>query len=748
MRTRSEPSTLRTPSAAGGEPFFATSLEHLLAELERIDLLIRFQVRQARRTQEADGEFQGLYIAEEEVDELLAAPAGLPRWAAERDGWPPEVQSGLARLAQRIQERRMASAGQGIGLRLEELARRFGLSRFEVDSLLIALAPEIDLRYERLFAYLQDDVTKKRPSVDLVLNLLCPDFARKLASRSRFTVRAPLVRHRLVELFEDPSRPHPPLLARYLRADERIVAYLFGGDELDARLSPHARLIEPAARLGELVLAAGVKDRLASLARAGPGHQRAIYLQGGYGVGRTAAAAALCREWRLKLLEVELEPLLADGSDFTLLVELAGREAALQGAAVCWRGFERLLADGQRAGRALFLERLAAEEGPSFLAGDKLWEPADALHGVDFLRYELPLPDHGERLQLWSRALDCNGAAAVESGELAALAVKFRLSGGQVRDASATAASLARRRAAAGGRMSLDDLYAACRLQSNRMLGELARKITPCYRWDDIVLPRDRMEQLREICNTMKHRARVYEDWGFGAKLSLGKGLNVLFSGPSGTGKTMAAEILAGELGLDLYKIDLSTVVSKYIGETEKNLARIFDEAETSNAILFFDEADALFGKRSEVRDSHDRYANLEISYLLQRMEEYEGVAILATNLRKNMDDAFVRRMHFSVDFPFPDPRSRRRIWAEIWPRQLPRSAQLDLDGVARRFEIAGGNIRNIAVSASFLAAEDGARVDTPHLLRATRREYQKMGKVMAVGELEGLGSKGLGGKG
>ena len=203
--------------------------------------------------------------------------------------------------------------------------------------------------------------------------------------------------------------------------------------------------------------------------------------------------------------------------------------------------------------------------------------------------------------------------------------------------------------------MTAADLQAACRLQSNRKLAELARKITPHYTWGDIVLPADRLQQLREICNQVKYRARVYDEWGFDRKLSLGKGLNVLFAGPSGTGKTMAAEIMAGELGLDLYKIDLSTVVSKYIGETEKNLARIFDEAETRNAILFFDEADALFGKRSEVHDSHDRYANIEISYLLQRMEEYDGVAILATNLHKNMDEAFVRRMHFTVEFPFPD---------------------------------------------------------------------------------------------
>jgi SpoVK/Ycf46/Vps4 family AAA+-type ATPase len=243
------------------------------------------------------------------------------------------------------------------------------------------------------------------------------------------------------------------------------------------------------------------------------------------------------------------------------------------------------------------------------------------------------------------------------------------------------------------------------------------------------------MQQLREICNHVKHRARVYDEWGFDRKLSLGKGLNALFAGPSGTGKTMAAEIMANELGLDLYKIDLSTVVSKYIGETEKNLSRIFAEAETSNAILFFDEADALFGKRSEVRDSHDRYANIEISYLLQRMEEYEGITILATNLRKNMDEAFVRRMQFAVEFPLPNENDRRRIWEGIWPDDTPRSPNLDLASMARRFELPGGNIRNIALAAAFMAANDGRVVNMTHLIHATRREYQKMGKVIAERE-------------
>jgi SpoVK/Ycf46/Vps4 family AAA+-type ATPase len=309
------------------------------------------------------------------------------------------------------------------------------------------------------------------------------------------------------------------------------------------------------------------------------------------------------------------------------------------------------------------------------------------------------------------------------------------MTGGQIRDAAATARQIAAFQGHNDGRPTLDDLQEACRMHSNRKLETLARRIVPRYRWKDIVLPNDRMEQLQEICATLQYRPVVFGEWGFDAKLSLGKGLNVLFAGPSGTGKTMAAEILACELGLELYKTDLSTIVSKYIGETEKNLSRIFAEAASSNAILFFDEADALFGKRSEVRDSHDRYANIEVNYLLQEMERYEGMAILATNLRKNIDEAFVRRMHFVVEFPFPSAGDRLRIWQSVLPEDAPRASDLDLEFLAESFELSGGNLKNIALGGAFLAASDGGRITMAHLIRATRRECQKIGKVLTGDE-------------
>jgi len=300
-----------------------------------------------------------------------------------------------------------------------------------------------------------------------------------------------------------------------------------------------------------------------------------------------------------------------------------------------------------------------------------------------------------------------------------------------VRDAVVSARGMSRWRDPRTPMLSISDLYAAARIRSTPILNDLARKIIPHYAWDDIVLPDDTKEQLREMCAFVEHRHQVYDLWGFDKKLAMGKGLMALFAGNSGTGKTMASDVIAATLSLDLYKIDLSTVVSKYIGETEKNLKTIFNEAESSNAILFFDEADALFGKRSEVKDAHDRYANIETAYLLQKMEEYSGAVILASNLKMNLDDAFLRRMHFVIDFEMPDETQRLRIWRSTVPPEMPLGSDVDFVFLARQFRFAGGNIRNICLAAAFLAADDRSDVRMSHFIRAVRREYQKLGKMV-----------------
>jgi SpoVK/Ycf46/Vps4 family AAA+-type ATPase len=282
-----------------------------------------------------------------------------------------------------------------------------------------------------------------------------------------------------------------------------------------------------------------------------------------------------------------------------------------------------------------------------------------------------------------------------------------------------------------GEPVTRDDLQAAARLQSQPRLSDVAQRIEARYRWDDIVLPEERVAQLREIALQVRYQHVVYEQWGFAPKASLGRGVSALFVGESGTGKTMAAEVIAAELGLDLYKIDLSGLVSKYIGETEKNLSRVFDEASGANAILFFDEADAVFGKRTEVRDSHDRYANIEVSYLLQKIEEYDGIVVLASNLRANLDEAFLRRLKAIIDFPFPEEADRRRIWELNLRSRAPLADDVDLEFAARQFRLAGGNIRNIALLGAFLAASEGGPIAMRHVVRAARREFQKLGRLV-----------------
>jgi hypothetical protein len=676
-------------------------------------------MRQAHGPEAAADPYRGLYVSHEDAGRLAgrAPGAGESFAAAEEEGLD-------------------ADPGTDGG-RLDRLCRAAGLSALDRALLVLALAPELDLKYERVFAYLQDDVTRKRPTVDLALQLFCPGWEARAAGRARLAAGAPLLRHRLLHLADDPAHRDPPLLARYLRPDPRVVEHLLGYDQPDAALLPYVRVAEPEAELSGLLLDDALKAGLAALARA-PHPGTLVHLRGDYGVGRRTAAEALCREAGVRLLAADAAAMLAAGADaFPALAGAVAREALLRGAAVLWEGWDALLTDDRAPQRARVL-RDAADAPLTFLSGAGAWDPGEAAGDVPLVRVELPRPGYAARVQLWGALLNGDG----EGVDVDDLANRFRLSGGQIRDALAAARVRARVGGPAAGPLTTAELSAACRAQSTRRLAELARKVTPRYGWDDIVLPEDRREQLREIVNAMRYRSLVLHRWGFDGKLAMGKGLNVLFAGPPGTGKTMAAEIVAGALGLDLYRIDLASMVSKYIGETEKNLSRIFAEAESSNAVLFFDEADAMFGKRTEVRDSHDRYANLEVSYLLQRMEEYEGVVVLASNFRKNMDEAFVRRMHFTIDFPFPSERERLRIWEGVWPEALPRDPDLPLAALARRVEVAGGNIRNIALAAAFLAAEDGGVVTAAHLVRATRREYQKMGKVVSEAELAGFAVK------
>lgn len=713
---------------------YLSSIDHIYDEINRISFIVESKIDLMRRT-DANPDFKGLVITEQEMDNLVRRSAD-NRWC-DRDHLTQDdkLASIVATIEANIERSRLESLRRGIVLRLDRVIELFNLNRIDTNILLIALALEFDTRFERFYAYLQDDVTKKRPSIDLCLSLLCADVADKTKTRKRFLRSSPLVKHHLLCLVEDPSQFLPPSIKTNIKIDDDIAKYLLELDDDGLSSLPCVKRIKPCGRLEDVLLPEVFKTKIHELAKVHFARSKplTLHFQGDHGLGKKKVAEALCNEFGLGLLVVDTTVLVkADFSDFVTSVRSICRTAKLTSSLVYWDRVDALLVEEKRDRTEQWVEILSDYGSVEFIAGQKEQAFQAAAQLLAHIRVPFPRPTVEERGQLWRFFLDNSNVSVNSDVDLEAIAAEFRLTGGQIRSAVNTAIQVAYWRDPQNHLLSSEDIYASCRSQSSPNLAALAKKIIPHYTRDDIVLPQEQMAQLEEILNTVRYRALVLEQWGFNRKLSLGKGVNILFTGPPGTGKTMAADVMANELGLDLYKIDLSNVVSKYIGETEKNLSHIFDEAQSTNAILFFDEADALFGKRTAVRDAHDRYANIEVGYLLQQMEEYDGVTILATNLRRNMDDAFVRRIAFVVRFPVPNVEDRLRIWERIWPPETPLMDNLDLPFMAQQFELQGGSIKNIALAAAFLAASDGQVVGMNQLIWATRSELKKKGKAVS----------------
>ena len=717
---------------SGSENEADLDLQYLRAELARIDVAIRRQVQcWIRAGRNPSDPFTGLYISDADATALMERELG-SNWsvgamldqdeiaAFDQAGWrATEAARNLEERAQQVGHR----------LRLRQVRQAFDLDDFGFDTLLICLAPQLDLRYERVYGYLQDDVTRKSPSVNLILDLLGGSALDRLGQLPRFSPDASLLRSRLIRTSAESDSASHGLLGRRLSADQTVVAWLLGSYQPPPELRGLVELwmdkAHPMDSSHALQAISGIGSSFSDVA--------ILAFWGPDKMAQATAARLLACEHHRPLLALDLAGLGEGRMSQVEALRLVLRDARLLNALPYFHGWDACL-DGDAPSIELMGE-LFGFPGTSITSGRRSWRPSGTPRSRRFAELEFRIPSAAERRELWMSQLeDVAPGAQVDVSDLAG---QFRLSSGQIHDAARTAMDRAYqgRRTAVGE----DDLFTSARAHSSTRLKELARKVEPRYGWDDIVLPEDQVALLQEIVATVRGRPQVLEEWQVGAKLASSAGVTMLFAGPPGTGKTMAAEIIAGELGLDLYKIDLSTVVSKYIGETEKNLEQIFTEAASSNAILFFDEADALFGKRSEVRDSHDRYANIEISYLLQRMEAYDGVTILATNLRANLDEAFTRRLQFAVDFPFPEGEDRLRLWKSLFPPEVPRSPSLDFPMLAREFELAGGDIRNILVSAAFLASADGGEVTIQHLLHGTRRELQKMGRLISETKLNPL---------
>ncbi len=585
------------------------------------------------------------------------------------------------------------------------LTQRLGLSRFEQQLLILCLGMELDTGIAALCARCQRDATRPYPTFALAFALFGG------AAWDALSPERPLRYWRLVEITQPAGQP---LTTSALRADERVLSYCKGLNYLDDRLQPLLSPIESSSPSPDLPVShrEAVEHIIHRLKLAANGSLPVVQLLGADAPSKQLVAGEAAASIGLHLYRLPAALLPAQPSDLETFARLWQRESLLLPLAL----YVDMLSPGSDAmisGPASPVTQLLDRiEGAAFLDVRDTWSGLrKATFSIDVAK-----PTTAEQAAAWASAL---GLASGDSPTL--LASQFSLGFNAIRQvARDTLAD------SPGNPAALHDrLWDACLASTRPQLDVLARRIPTVATWDDIVLPDPERVLLRQVADQVAQRSTVYERWGFGEKMSRGLGLSVLFAGESGTGKTMAAEVLAHQLRMNLYRIDLSAVVSKYIGETEKNLRRLFDAAENGGAILFFDEADALFGRRSEVKDSHDRYANIEINYLLQRMEAYNGLAILATNMKSALDTAFLRRLRFIVRFPFPGVAERKTMWQKVFPADVPKAA-LDYDRLAR-LNITGGHIHNIALNAAFLAAAAGAPVSMPLILDAARSEFRKI---------------------
>ena len=604
----------------------------------------------------------------------------------------------------------------------DDLAERFGLDDFERDVLILAALPALEPLSTELIAAAQGDERLKLPSVALSLGTLDNGHWSAFAADGRLRSTA------LLDLAEDPVAS-----ARSLLLPERVLHHLVGLTGLDETLALHGSaldtpvLLPPSQAVLAQTLGAGLSE--APLSTEAP----VMVIVGSDRKAALAVAVAAIRAAGGTPLAIEAETLPAGLPERERITRLLVREYGLSRRIPVIDAHDITAPNDRRA-----LGRLVAGlAGPVLVLSDEIF--AAGRRPIEITG--LPPGSSSEQAALWRAHL--GSLAQPLSDSVERLAAHFTLTPDLISDIAAVAKRQAAQPTteavpadAAGQEALADLLWRETRMRSRASLDDLAERIEPRVGWDDIILPARQRETLRTIAAQVRSRALVHEQWGFGAAGSRGLGISALFAGPSGTGKTLAAEVIGAAIALEVYRIDLSGVVSKWVGETERNLKRVFDAAEATSSILVFEEADALFGKRTEVRESHDRYANIEVSYLLQRMESYRGLAILTTNMRSHLDQAFLRRLRFVVDFPFPGEVERRAIWQLAFPENAPREG-LDVDRLAQ-LNVPGGNIKTIALNAAFLAAEAGTPIRMAHVRAAARSEYEKIGKALTDAELRG----------
>ena len=717
--------------------------EHINEYMSLIDMIFALIMdHRAESEKSLHNPLKGIIVTRAEAEAVSKGAMSVPGY----NSLDIAEQRTLVKALKHIVAREQKSLSNNVFLPLCHIGKVFNLTSLERFCIVMCLIVELDRKYERMYGYLHDNAGEKLPTVGLVIAIFSL-FGKEDNMDEFFTPTGVLMKYIMDVKQQNTNQSR---LSRVMQLEQRIYEFLIGKGFDEYTLEAYIK-IEMSNMLPEfytdsdVVLQNELCKSMERLIAEDNRRNTAVYIKGNAGAGKKLQVRHIAKYLDMPLILIDAVMLKKDIKKLDEAIVRIVRYSILYQGILCITNFEVLLPTENTPEEDSFnavylLNKLSENISVLFMLSTKEWKHSTDNVEYTFMRADIGVPDDFARLSIWKsnmqKVLEKSNLTK-DNFDIAELSNKFKFTPGMIEAAITEAGFEAKIK---DGIISKKGIYSAAIRQSTHNLEKNATKVKPAFSWDDLIIPKEQKRYLVDACNQVKFRHIVLNKWGFSKKLPYGNGLAILFYGPPGTGKTMGAQVLANELGLEMYKVDLAQMVSKYIGETEKNLKEIFDEASQTSAILFFDEADSLFGKRGEVNDSHDKYANMETSYLLQRMEEYEGITILATNLIQNFDEAYRRRFKYMINFPMPDEETRKEMWENIFPEKVPRDLSIDFDFLSKRFEITGSNIKNIAVTATYLAAAENTEVSMKHIVRALKNEHIKMGKVIISQDLGAYG--------
>ncbi len=724
---------------------YQNTYQHIKDELILADLLLHretMKIQQLSRDEPENDTLSGLFISREKLEKLKTGQSLEIDWFGHQqtdlsDSDMKTVTNAIEAQKKIIDKRSGESLKKGIELKLLQIKQKFCLSDEEYLILNICLAVQLLPQYEKVFAYLHDNQNRRLPSIDLILNILNNTFEGKISSRDYFSFQSPLIENKLIEFIGVSCENSYLSSLRQLTINNRIYNYILDRKDTPKELAGIIQQFEP--EPCPISDYSGIEEKnlhnCITVNREvfrGNDQSYLFHFCGPDGAGKKHLALSISHLLNFPLLMVNAEEICNADNDKENILLLINRESILFNSVLCFFNADTIFEHKENVKtKSCIVKYLSLNFRLIIFCTKNKCDIRSVFSDKRFFSVHFTIPGYKTRQDIWRHCLNdktlLGKCQIAKETDVNFLAAKYRFTQGQIRNAVKAACDNAW--FGGNGFISEQEICRGCHLQSNQELKSLAIEVGTKYKLDDIILPKDQKNQINEIISRVKNKYIVYDEMGFADKMSYGRGLNILFSGPSGTGKTMASAIIAATLNLEIYEINISQILSKYVGETEKRIADIFRSAR--NAVLFFDEADALFGKRTQIKDAHDKYANIETAFLLREIEKYEeGCVILATNRKDNMDEAFARRMNFDVEFPFPGKEERLKIWRSIFPEQTSLDKNIDFDFLSERFALSGGNIHNIALASAFYAAQDGKIVNMPHLIMAVKREYQKINKL------------------